>query len=144
MRGIVILGALVALAGCGAEAWKDPSPPDTFERFLLLQFMGKEKEAYAMIAPEDRAVLEETRTQLQSKLKGQDVPEPHEMLLVSRLAGPYSFKRIKREGDYPEGGLKGGERVTLKLEYYDGREQTASMLWGGDRWYVDLQVKGTR
>lgn len=143
-RGIVILGVLVALVGCGGDAWTDPSPDDTFERFLLLQFMGKEKQAYAMISPEDRAVLERTREELKSKLKAADVPEPHEMLLISQLSGPYSFKRIKREGSYPEGGLQGGERVTLQLEYYDGREQTASMVWGGDRWYVDLQVKGTR
>ena len=140
-RARFALVAGILLTGCSSGAsWEDPSPESVFERFLLNRYMGKDPEAYAMVSPKDRQALEVTRTSLKKYISEDQLPEPHEMLLGTRVAGPYDFKRVRRVNKLGEQGPKAGEQIELSLEYFDGRTATAQMSWDGKRWFVDMNA----
>ena len=131
---------LLLQAGCKEErSWKNPGPADTFEQFLADWFRGERETAFESIAPQDRRVLVRSRDELRGKLDDEQLPSPDEMLIPGRVDNPYDLEKIE-----PETALKSaptqGQQVTLSLSYHDGRKGQATMVWGGDRWYVDLPL----
>jgi len=135
---VLVLVACV-LAGCDSTpAWEDPAPEDVFERFLLDWFMGKNERAYQQIAPEDREVIERAHARLK-KTMGDKAPSSHELLAGSAVSSPYGFKKVERLTTF-EGAPKAGQKLELGLSYLDGREGKATLVWDGERWFVDLPL----
>lgn len=137
--------AALSLSACskgGAVSWDDPGPVQTFERFLLDWYRGAEPLSWQAIAPEDREALLKKREALkrEAKLPDDAVAPPHELFIGTSVDSPYEFRKIEVVEPLKE-APKPGHRVTLKLAYLDGREGQARMVWGGDRWYVDLPLE---
>jgi hypothetical protein len=142
---IVITALFVAAAsfvsfGCDEKpSWKEPGPEATFETFLMDWYRGEDEAAFASIAPDDRQRLTEPLEELEGKLDSEDLPEKVDMLVVGRVDNPYDIKDVKLEGEL-QSAPKEGQEVTLAITYHDGREGEARLVWGGERWFVDLPV----
>ncbi len=129
---------LSACHGSESPAWDDPGPKRTFERFLMNWFQNNRSEAFEMLEPGDREVLTESLGLVDENLDG-GTPEPHEMLVAGRVDNPYDLARIEVDPKLKRPPEQGRE-VTLTLIYHDGRRGEATMVWGGERWYVDLPL----
>lgn len=147
-RARLLIGAVIALATVNLSAcsksttWDDPGPVQTFERFLLDWYRGAEPLSWQAIAPEDREALLKKRDALKREagLKDDAVAPPHELFIGTSVDSPYEFRKIEVVEPLKDAPKK-GQRVTLKLAYLDGRTGQARMVWGGDRWYVDLPLE---
>ena len=144
---MVVWALLVAVAAIGcndqpATTWNDPGPAGTFERFLMQWFKGEQGSAYEMIHPDDRAVLTESLDYVEERL-GSGVLAPREMLVAGRVDNPYDLEDIDPEPELERKPEK-GTKVTLDLVYHDGRSGEAAVIWGGDRWYVDLPLEASK
>ncbi|MFP4597342.1 MAG: hypothetical protein ACLFVJ_03770 [Persicimonas sp.] len=139
---ILIAALFTASFGCESdEIWREPGPEDTFEQFLMDWYRGDREAAFEAIAPDDRRELLEAYDTLEEKLDAEHMPEKSDMLVAGRVDNPYDLSNIELEQPL-ESAPDDGDEVTLTLEYHDGREGNATLLWGGDRWYVDLPLAG--
>jgi hypothetical protein len=138
--GTVLAVSLVSFAaGCSTkEAWREPGPRATFETFLMSVFRGEDEAAFAAIAPEDRDVLTAALDEMDD-LPEEARPQPHEMWVITAVDNPYDVKRVEVREELTAEPKKGA-RVTLDISYQDGRTGTATMVWGGERWFVDLPL----
>ncbi|MFU8806199.1 MAG: hypothetical protein ACNA8W_20475 [Bradymonadaceae bacterium] len=133
----LIIG-LALLVGCGgSEPWERPGPRETFQTFLMDLWRGNQESAFEALRPELREVLSRPLEDLDGKLDQRAMPRPEEMLVVARLDSPFSIHRIEVDTPVRE-TPEVGHRVTLTLQYHDERTGQAALIWGGDRWYVDL------
>lgn len=124
--------------GCDKASWKDPGARQTFETFLMQVFRGDAESAFAAIAPEDRAVLTAPLDELKG-LPADVVPEPHQMWVITAVDNPYDVKRVEPVEEL-DSEPELGHKLQLKISYHDGREGSATMVWGGERWFVDLPL----
>jgi hypothetical protein len=139
----MMLALAVSIAGSGCEkesTWDEPGPAASFENFLMDWYRGEYETAFETITPEDRRVLTKPLDELEGKLDAQDMPAKADMLVVGRVDNPYDIKDIDLAEPLETKPDK-GQKVTLELVYHDGREGEATMIWGGDRWYVDLPLE---
>lgn len=126
----------LTLSACG-KPWQDPGPDVAFENFLLDMYMNKRESAFEALTAEDRERLTQALEELEGDVPEDALPEQTQMLVTGRVDNPYDLKDIEFDHDLTEEPAE-GERVELELVYHDGREGTAAVVWGGDRWYVDL------
>ena len=120
-------------------SWDDPGPEATFERFLMHWFKNEQGAAYEMIHPDDRAALTESLSYVEERL-GSEVLAPREMLVAGRVDNPYDLEDIESDPEL-EREPEEGTSVRLELIYHDGRSGEATVIWGGDQWYVDLPLE---
>ncbi len=138
---VIAVMSSIGIFGCEEErTWSDPGPASTFERFLMDWYRGEYEAAFETIAPEDRKALTEPLDELEGKLDAGDLPKEADMLVVGRVDNPFDIKDIDLE-DPLESAPQKGQKVTLELLYHDGRQGKATMIWGGERWYVDLPLE---
>lgn len=143
-RSVLVLCVAAALAASGfacdsGESWRDPGPDQTFERFLLDWYQDNRREAFEAIDPEDRRRLLEPYERLEEQVDEDERPEKHEMLPAGRVDNPYDVAAIDPVESFDDKPDE-GERVTLELEYHDGRDGEATMVWRDGRWYIDLPL----
>ncbi|MGM0555637.1 MAG: hypothetical protein ACQEVA_04575 [Myxococcota bacterium] len=124
------------LSGCG-KPWQDPGPDDTFETFLLDLYSGNRQAAFDALRQQDRERLTKALEELEGEVPEDALPDRTQMLVTGRVDNPYDFKDIEYEEEFDQ-EPKEGTVVKLQLVYHDGREGQARVIWGGDRWYVDL------
>ncbi|MFW5966122.1 MAG: hypothetical protein ACOCV2_01335 [Persicimonas sp.] len=136
-----LIGLLVfPMFACdSSQPWRDPGPDEAFERFLLDWHQNKPRKAFEAIAPEDRRRLLEPYDELEKEMDEEELPERHEMLPAGRVENPYDLADIEVAESLEE-EPEDGERVTLELSYHDERKGEATMVWRGERWYVDLPI----
>lgn len=136
---LLIVVATPVLAGCGDKpSWKEPGARQTFETFLTNIFRGEAELAFEAIAPDDRAVLTASLDELEG-IPEDAIPEPHQMWVITAVDNPYDVKRVEAAEELTAEPEK-GQRLELKISYHDGREGRATMVWGGERWFVDLPL----
>lgn len=143
VMALALVGMVVGLAACSSSSkssWDDPGPETRFEKFLMNWFRYDRKRAFEMIAPDDREVLTRSLEVVDEKI-GDDVLEPHEMLVAGRVDNPYDLERIETEREL-ESRPEEGTVVDLSLIYHDGRNGEATMVWRDDTWFVDLPLAG--
>lgn len=134
----LLLGLMAWTMGCGgSEPWENPGPRETFQTFLMDMWRGQTEAAYGALSPELRDALEGPLAMLGDHIEQGALPEREEMFVVARLDNPFDLHRMEIEDPVRE-PPEVGRRVTLKLQYHDGRTGQAALLWGGDRWYIDL------
>ncbi len=136
---VLVLG----LASCSSSpktSWDNPGPETRFENFLMNWFRYDRKKAFEMIAPNDREVLTQSLDVVNEEI-GDEVLEPHEMLVAGRVDNPYDLERVETERDL-ESRPEEGTTVDLSLVYHDGRNGEATMVWKNDTWFVDLPLAG--
>lgn len=140
-RGSVFAIVLVATIGCStSEPWRSPGPKDVFETFLIHWFKGEAKAAFEYVLPEDRDRLAKNLAQLDGV--PEDVrPEVHEMLVVADIVNVYDIQRMETKQSM-ETEPAAGSRVDLILHRQDGSQVGATMVWSGERWFVDLPLSG--
>jgi len=142
MSKLVGLLLCLSLVACDTGPdWNDPGPRDTFQTFLLNWYRGDRVKAFAAILPADREVLTKPLSEL-GEVPDAARPKADEMLVVASIDNPYDIDRMEVTPKL-EGPPKEGKRVALKLFYQDGTTGQAHMVWGGDRWYVDLPLEDT-
>lgn len=135
--------AVSGLTSCESRtSWDDPGPKAAFQQYLMHWFKGEREEAYAMIAPEDRKVLEAPLEELEGRLQGSKTPSAKEMLVAGRVDNPYDIKRIDAKPEL-ESEPEPGTKVELTLSYQDGRSGSATMMWDGESWFVDLPLESS-
>ena len=132
--------ASTALAGCGSEeSWEQPGPEGALRAFLLDWFMFRHEQAFTRLSEQDREALERGRADLSAQVGEDAAPPVHQMLVGTAVASPYDLKKIERL-DKLDGEPDEGAKVRLGLEYLDGREAQATMVWTKGQWYVALGV----
>jgi hypothetical protein len=143
-RPLILAVALTfASAGCEKEEpWQEPGPAASFERFLMDWFQGEREAAFAAIVASDREALSAPLEKLKSEIDAEELPDKADMLVVGRVNNPYDFESI-RPSTPLESAPEIGQRVELSLNFHDGREGTATMVWSGEKWLVDLPLKST-
>jgi hypothetical protein len=124
------------LSGCG-KPWQNPGPATAFENFLLDLYTGKRESAFESLTPEDRKRLTNAIEQLEGEVPEEALPKKTQMLVTGRVDNPYDLEDIEHEADLTDEPAE-GEVVELTLEYHDGRTGQARVVWGGERWFVDL------
>lgn len=136
---VAVLVSIVSL-GCEQErSWKQPGPEASFENFLMDWYRGEYDRAFGTIVAEDRERLTAPLADLEGKVDKKNLPEESEMLVVGRVDNPYDIKDI--ELDEPlESEPDKGQKVNLVLKYHDGRTGSATVVWGGEKWFVDLPL----
>jgi hypothetical protein len=131
---------VVASVGCGADrSWEEPGPSTVFERFLMAWSQQQREQAYEMIDPADREVLEGPLDELSASVPDEAVPSASEMLVTGRVDHPFDLENIKVD-NLPDGEISNGHRVRLSLTYFDERKGEATLVWRGDQWFVDLPL----
>ncbi len=131
---------LTCVGGCSEdEPWEEPGPEGALRAFLLDWFMFRHEQAFERLSEADRGALAKGRAALIERVGEGSAPPVHEMLVGSAVASPYDLKKVERV-DELEGPPKAGQSVRLKLEYLDGREAQATMIWSDGGWFVALGV----
>lgn len=131
----------LALSGCDEpKRWDKPGPEAEFEKFLRHWFENRREKAFEMIDPKDRRRLERPVKELEDELQNVDLFEANEMLVAGRVDNPYDVKSIEVEPKL-ESKPSTGDRFRLTLTYQDGDTGSATMVWRGDGWYVDLPLE---
>lgn len=133
---MLILALGLLLSGCG-KPWQEPGPDGTFETFLLDLYTGNRKAAFDALVKEDRDRLTKALQELEGDVAKDALPKQAQMLVTGRVDNPYDLKDIEYDEEFDEEPEEGAV-VELQLDYHDGREGRARVIWGGDRWYVDL------
>lgn len=133
--------SVVGLAGCESASWSDPSAADVFEQFLLDVYLGQKEAAFEAIAPNDRERLVQPRTKL--RVPEEQRPKAFEMLMVAGIENPYEIKKVDTEPKLTSAPVA-GTKVKLKVTFDGDRSSEASMIWDGQRWYVDLPLEETK
>lgn len=137
----VILASLVALTlmGCDSTpAWQKTSPEDAFRRVLLDWMMGKQDQVLQGLVKEDRAHIAAARASVVAVLpKGAKVPEAHEFLVASGVSTPFAIRKMSLYEKLPS-TVEPGQQARVKLEFHDGREGEALMVWDGEAWRLRL------
>jgi hypothetical protein len=137
---LIVAALSCALIGCDEKpAWQEPGPVVTFETFLMDWYRGDHEAAFSTIAPADRQRLIEPLESLEGKLDDENMPDEVDMLVVGRVDNPYDVKDVELIGEL-RSAPKNGEKVTLNIGYHDGREGKATLVWGGEQWFVDLPI----
>lgn len=139
---IVAIAMLLVMSACGSQEtsdWDEPGPKATFESFLMNWFRYDREAAFEMIAPEDRERLAASLEMVDEEI-GEETLKAHEMLVAGRVDNPYDLERIEADPEL-ESAPDEGTEVTLTLIYHDGRTGDATMIWGGEQWYVDLPLE---
>ena len=143
MLRIFSLTTLMVFAiACSQARWDDPGPRETFENFLIAESQGDIETVFAMIWKEDREVLKARADALEGVPESVR-PAAHEMLVIAGMDHPYDIERT-RLAKKIESEPETGQQVVVELFYMDGREGKATMIWGGDGWYVDLPLEPER
>lgn len=138
--GLVILVIASAILGCKRkEAWQEPAPEEVFRAFLMDWFRGEQQRAFEAIVESDRAALMAPLEQLKATHGADALPEDYQMLVVGRVNNPYDFKSIVPKQRL-EAAPASGQQVELTLNFHDGRTGSATMVWSGERWLVDLPI----
>ena len=122
--------------GCN-KSWENPGPAATFEQFLMDLRRGRTEAAFEALAPEDRKMLTEPLEKHRDEVGEEALPKTSEMLVAGSVDSPLDFKDIEFDETLETEPEKGAV-VELDLIYHDGRKGYARMVWGGERWYVDL------
>jgi hypothetical protein len=134
------LAMMVSGASCReSSTWDDPGPKATFRQYLMHWFHGESREAFEMIAPDDRERLTRPLDVLRERLDDGALPEEHEMLIAGRIDNPYDIKSMQASPTL-ESRPEPGTKVTLELEYHDQRTGRADVVWRDGQWYVDLPL----
>jgi len=135
---LAVVSVLFVLTGCTSDqAWREPGPSAEFRNFLMHWFKDERDEAFGMLDPEDRERLTEPLEALRDQLDSSELPKPEEMLVAGRVDNPYDIKSIEVTPNL-DGPPEAGDRVELALSYHDGRSGSATMVWRGEAWFVDL------
>ena len=132
----------LALSGCDEGGdWRDPGPDDVLERFVTHWYLEEREEVLALVAPEDRAQIEAAHRELQAmKVPEEARPRLEEMLELGWVVNPYTLRKAQVL-EKLEGAPKPGQRVKVKIVRGDGEEAMATMVWSGERWFVDLPLE---
>lgn len=137
----LIFGLCVTLLGCDKKAeWQDPGPEEVFRTFLMDWFRGERKAAFSTIVEADRAALIAPLEELKASGSSDAVPEDYEMLVVGRVNNPYDFKSIELAQPL-RSAPQSGQKVELRLNFHDGHQGSATMVWTGEQWRVDLPIR---
>ncbi len=143
---VAIAVALAVALGLGAfgcndtPSWKDPGPAAAFNKFLMDWFTGDRDAAFEAIAPADRKILTAPLGKLRSEVGNDDAPDKSDMIVRGHVDSPYTIKDIELHTPL-NSAPHDGQTVRLDLTYYDGHTGTATMVWQGKRWYVDLPLQ---
>jgi hypothetical protein len=105
--------------------------------FLMDLWRGQSVAAYEALAPSLREQLEAPLAQLAEHLEREHLPVASEMFVVARLDNPFDIQRMEVEEPVRQ-APEVGHSVAIRLQYHDGRTGRVQMVWGGQRWYVDL------
>lgn len=142
MLRILAVILLLGTVGCSQSSWDNPGPRETFENFLISRSQNDTEAMFNHIWKEDRETLKSSVESLEN-IPENVRPAPHEMLVVAGMDHPYDIERTRLQ-DKIDGEPSEGQRVVIELFYLDGREGQATMIWGGDGWYVDLPLEAAR
>ena len=140
---LLLCALLCASGGCEDDGgdWRDPGPDEVLERFLTHWYLEEHQELLSLIAPQDRAQLEAAHERLRAmKVPDSVGPRPEEMLELGWVANPYLLRKTQVV-DRLKAPPAAGQRVAVKVVQGDGEEAVATMVWSGERWYVDLPLE---
>lgn len=137
----VILGSLfvIMLAGCDSTPeWQKTSPEDAFRRVLLDWMMGKPQNVVDALVEQDQQHLKAAHASVVAVLpEGAKVPKPHEFLVASGVSTPFAIRKMSLYEKLPK-EVAPGQQARIKLEFHDGREGEAIMVWDGSTWRLQL------
>lgn len=144
-KSLVFAGLILGLGGVALgckdkEAWQEPAPEEVFRSFLMDWFRGERDNAFEAIVESDRAALTAPLEDL-NKTHGEGVlPEDYQALVVGRVNNPYDFKSIAPKEPLTS-APEVGQKLELTLNFHDGHTGSATMVWSGERWLVDLPLE---
>lgn len=130
-------------AGCDSTpAWEKTSPEDAFRRVLLDWMMNKRPDVVAALVEEDQQHIKAAHASVVAVLpKGSKVPEAYEFLVASGVSTPFAIRKMSLYEKLPK-AVKSGQKARIKLEFHDGREGEAVMVWDGQTWRLELGLSG--
>ena len=131
--------SVVFSAGCSSEpAWKKTPPDEAFRRLLLNWMMDKRELVLSSLVKEDRQHIQDAHAAVVNVLpQGAGVPEPHEFLIASGVSTPFAIRKLSLAKKLPD-VVKSGQQARVILDFHDGRQGEALMVWDGKAWLLRL------